>query len=151
MEYLPERRAWAFWGRNRVSTFCKAAGGAIVALCAGLMTPSIAAAWLEPGDIRLRHDLTLLADAGLIQGPITDWPLNIPTHLDSLPASTPAHLQDAAARVLRVARHSGAWVGVDAAHEPIVLRGFQDSPRAEGELTLGYRWQNDYAFANLEL
>lgn len=99
----------------------------------------------------MRHDLTLLADAGLIQGPITDWPLNIPTHLDSLPASTPAHLQDAAARVLRVARHSGAWVGVDAAHEPIVLRGFQDSPRAEGELTLGYRWQNDYAFANLEL
>ena len=30
---------------------------------------------LQPGDLRLRHDIQLLADAGIIDAPITGWPL----------------------------------------------------------------------------
>jgi len=31
--------------------------------------------WLDPGDVRLRHELQLLSDSGLLNAPITTWPL----------------------------------------------------------------------------
>ncbi|HWN06369.1 MAG TPA: hypothetical protein VNO53_04315, partial [Steroidobacteraceae bacterium] len=32
--------------------------------------------WIEPGDTGLRHDLSLLADAGIIAVPLTAWPVS---------------------------------------------------------------------------
>ena len=32
--------------------------------------------WLAPGDARLRHDLALLADAGIVRAPLTAWPVS---------------------------------------------------------------------------
>ena len=32
--------------------------------------------WLDPGDVRLRHELQLLSDSGLLDAPITTWPLS---------------------------------------------------------------------------
>ena len=37
---------------------------------------AIAKPWLDPGDIRLRHELQLLSDGGLLDAPITAWPLS---------------------------------------------------------------------------
>ena len=31
--------------------------------------------WIDPGDERIRHHLTVLSDAGLLQAPITTWPV----------------------------------------------------------------------------
>ncbi len=31
--------------------------------------------WLDPGDVRLRHELQLLSDSGMLDAPITTWPL----------------------------------------------------------------------------
>ncbi len=43
-------------------------------LFAGL--PASADPWIEPGDVRLRHDIELLADAGIIRAPVTTWPVS---------------------------------------------------------------------------
>ncbi len=40
-----------------------------------LATPVAARPWAEVGDRQLREDIEALADAGMIRGPITSWPL----------------------------------------------------------------------------
>ena len=37
---------------------------------------SFAKPWLDPGDVRLRHELQLLSDHGMLDAPITTWPLS---------------------------------------------------------------------------
>ena len=37
---------------------------------------TLAGPWLDPGDSALRHDLQLLADTGVINTPLTAWPLS---------------------------------------------------------------------------
>ena len=44
----------------------------LVTVVAGL---SHADPWLAPGDEGLRSDIQLLADAGILRGPVTTWPL----------------------------------------------------------------------------
>ncbi|MGH8244709.1 MAG: hypothetical protein ACRETY_15320, partial [Steroidobacteraceae bacterium] len=48
--------------------------------CALLLAAGAAAAdpWIEPGDAGLRHDLQLLADAGILDAPLTAWPVSWP-------------------------------------------------------------------------
>ena len=38
-------------------------------------TAAQAGPFLPAGDIALRHDIQLLADHGVISGPVTSWPL----------------------------------------------------------------------------
>ena len=47
---------------------------------ASVLAASLACAdpWLAPGDEVLRHDIEMLADAGVIKGPITQWPIPWP-------------------------------------------------------------------------
>ncbi len=35
----------------------------------------LAKPWLDAGDMKLRHELQLLSDAGLLNAPLTTWPL----------------------------------------------------------------------------
>ena len=34
--------------------------------------------WLAPGNEGLRSDIQLLADAGILRGPVTTWPMSWP-------------------------------------------------------------------------
>ena len=47
---------------------------------ASVLASSLASAdpWLAAGDEVLRHDIEMLADAGVIKGPITQWPIPWP-------------------------------------------------------------------------
>ncbi len=49
----------------------------LIIILATLTYPNILAAkpWLEPGDMRLRHNLQVLSDAGYLKSPLTTWPL----------------------------------------------------------------------------
>ncbi|NHA15461.1 capsule assembly Wzi family protein [Thioalkalivibrio sp. XN279] len=38
-------------------------------------SPALADPWARPGDLALRHDVQLLADAGVIKSPVTTWPI----------------------------------------------------------------------------
>ena len=54
-----------------------------------------AAPWIDPGDERLRHHITVLADAGIIKTPITTWPLTWGAVVDGIEQADTSEVSDA--------------------------------------------------------
>jgi hypothetical protein len=117
--------------------------------------------WIAPGDSGLRHDIELLADAGVLRGPVTTWPISWPDVARDVLAmphdgSRPAVVEQALTRVQTAARRASArgasaiGTRLSAAHEPIGLRSFGDSPREEGEISLRAGWLGDRVALNLQ-
>jgi len=116
--------------------------------------------WLAPGDESVRSDIQLLADAGILRGPVTTWPISWPDVARDALAAKGDRLDDAtAAALLRVQRlsrvassrgYGGSGIRVRGAHEPAQLRGFADTPREEGELALRASWLSDHFSLNLQ-
>jgi hypothetical protein len=116
--------------------------------------------WLAPGDEGLRSDIQRLADAGILRGPVTTWPLSWPDVARDVQAANESGLdEDTAAALLRVQRLSreasargfaGAGIRVSGAYEPTMLRGFEDTPREEGELALRASWLGQHMALNLQ-
>lgn len=115
-------------------------------LFAGL--PASADPWIEPGDVRLRHDIELLADAGIIRAPVTAWPVSWAEVARDVSRATPAAdapewLRAALARVQAGARRAQRTGYVElnarlaASEEPMALRRFGDTPREAGEVSAG--------------
>jgi hypothetical protein len=136
--------------------------GCIVALAASLLALPASAGepWLAPGDARARHDLQLLVDEGVIDLPVSGWPIPTPdiaNALDSVgtddaatsdrPQLTAAQ-RAAVARLRRYASEGRVTPGfeVSGAARPMELRTFAAEPREEGELSawisgfVGERW-----------
>ncbi|HKE93481.1 MAG TPA: capsule assembly Wzi family protein, partial [Povalibacter sp.] len=112
---------------------------------------STADPWLAPGDEIMRHDVELLADAGVLKGPTTQWPLPWPDIARDLNAfGTQVALtrgeQAALNRLQRAANLNmrtselRAHIRVSGANDPDQLRGFSDLPREKGELEGGVDW-----------
>jgi hypothetical protein len=101
---------------------------------------------LQPGDARLRHDIQLLADAGIIDAPVTGWPLFLtgvrmdradrdgldPAMLAALNRIFPAREPHESVRL---------QVFVGAGDQPQGLRDFNDVLREEGELGARFAWE----------
>jgi hypothetical protein len=106
--------------------------------------------WLEPGDAGLRHDIQLLVDEGLLDVPLTVWPMSWPDILRALSSSRDIQQASAAARAAyarvdreaRVAARSGGTLGWRAAGSarPTELRTFESVPREEGEIEGTAEW-----------
>jgi len=128
----------------------------------GLMFGAAACAdpWLAPGDEGIRSDIQLLADAGIIRGPVTTWPLSWPDVARDVLGAKEKGLDEATVealvRVRQLARdasyrgYAGAGYRVAGAYEPTMLRGFADSPREEGELALRASWLTEHFAVNLQ-
>lgn len=124
-----------------------------VVACFAAFTAS-ADPWVAPGDARLRHDLQLLSDAGIVRAPLTAWPVSwaeVARDLrDSVgDAGHPAHLAAALAR-MRSAAADATRTGslklnarAAASEEPMTLRRFGEVPREEGELSGGLQYTGD--------
>jgi hypothetical protein len=112
--------------------------------------PSIA-----PGDIALRHDIQRLADAGVIKGPVSTWPLAwAPIAADvrdvdkeaELPADVLQSLLRVRARAERAMRidefqlHGAASV----AERPMKMRAFEHTPRESAEIGGGVSWTGNW-------
>ena len=124
-----------------------ALGGCLLALQVNAGEP-----WLAPGDRQARHDLQLLVDEGVIDMPVSGWPIAVSDIAASLSRVsndklTPA--QQVAVRRLRVIASEGhpiLGVEVRGAVRPSVLRTFDEEPREEGQLIgwasgfFGSRW-----------
>ncbi|MBV6417024.1 MAG: hypothetical protein CMLOHMNK_01657 [Steroidobacteraceae bacterium] len=121
-----------------------------------------AAPWLAPGDLTMRHDIELLADAGILRGPITTWPISWPdiardVNAARLPDQVSPALRQALQRVQSSARRearagfSGIGYRASGARDPDPLRTFSDTPREEGELELGASWMGNRLAANLQV
>lgn len=124
-------------------------------IAAFVLIPALSTAdpWIAPGDLLLRHDLEVLADAGIVRGPITTWPVPWPDVArdvvnfegdDEMGAAVRASLM----RVRRTARQMmrtgmGTHARISGAEQPDALRGFVSTPREEGEFEAGLDWTGD--------
>ncbi len=115
--------------------------------------------YLEPGDVSLRHDIQLLADHGVIRGPVTTWPLAWGPILSSLRDADAADLPPAVADAYTRVRSRGRWetrtneVRFNStfalADEPTRMRAFQNTPRGDVQVSSGAGWTGDWL--NLDL
>ncbi|MFZ5609663.1 MAG: capsule assembly Wzi family protein [Pseudomonadota bacterium] len=148
---------------------------AVVVLGLAWAAPTFAAPWAEPGDGRLRSDLELLIDYGVIEGPVTAWPLpwaQIAAGIERAKesAALPGHLWSAILRIEALMPSEEAFrqpryeTSVMATNRPTLVRDFGDGARSDAEvamraerhfsttyvsLAVGYRSEqrgNDYQF-----
>jgi hypothetical protein len=115
--------------------------------CLGLLSVAAGSAasagepWIAPGNLQVRHDVELLVDAGVIDLPVTYWPIATSDLANALGNVTGTGLtapqQAAVSRLRRLASQGRTTVGfeLEAAGRPTTLRTFEDVPREEGELT----------------
>ncbi|MBX3705072.1 MAG: capsule assembly Wzi family protein [Pseudomonadales bacterium] len=127
-----------------------------VAFIAALSAGSAAHAdpWARAGDLALRHDLRLLADAGLVTSPANTWPVpwaTIAHDLDANSAREPADPAVAGARARMLTRInqirnlSGLQPNarVAARTDDFWLRTFEDTPRDGAEARIGVSWMGN--------
>lgn len=128
----------------RFALFC--ASIAALSVLPGNATPSPHA---PAGDVALRHDIQILADNGIVKGPVTSWPLAwgpIAADLEGADVSeAPPHVASALSRVRhRMAGAAGNELRyrahASAAGEPMRIRGFAATPRESAEIGGGISW-----------
>lgn len=134
---------------------------AVLALSALVCPDRVSAAepWLAAGDMQLRHDLQLLVDDGILELPVSAWPIAVSDLAAALsaagdadaaagsaaagsirtsPAARTAGQIAALQRLKQRVREGRSAVAVEArgALRPTTLRTFADDPREEGELSV---------------
>ena len=127
---------------------------------AGIAAMAHADPWLAPGDEGLRSDIQLLADAGILRGPVTTWPLSWPDIARDVQAANESQFDvstaSALARVRKLSRaaasvgFAGLGIRVRGTNQPTSLRGFDDSPREDGEIAVRESWLTDHFAVNLQ-
>jgi hypothetical protein len=106
--------------------------------------------WLPPGDMLIRSDLQLLADVGMLQVPLTTWPLslaNIDAALEGadITEGNPMVVQ-ALQRIRNKLRDEyrvndvGIRSSMRGSSNPRTVRTFEDTPRAKMELGGDISW-----------
>jgi hypothetical protein len=116
--------------------------------------------WLAPGNASVRTDIQMLADAGILHGPVTTWPISWPDIARDVLVADETQLDAATAgalmRILRLARQAAApgssrlGTRLSGSYEPSMLREFDDSPRDEGEVALHTSWLGSRFALNLQ-
>ena len=125
------------------------------------VSTAMAGPWLNADDIRLRHDLLLLADAGLISAPLTSWPIPVGDIAQGLQevkteSLTSDALRGAYERVQEILRRESvrnvvaAHARLAATNEPTAFRGFAEIQREQIEATAGIAWQGEAAYYRLD-
>lgn len=119
--------------------------GILIAL--SVSTNAFAKPWLDTGDIRLRHQIQLLSDSGVLDTPITTWPLtsrDIYTHLS--PNDANKNLQNTIDSVnKRLAQEdygSSFQVSGQINSKKLLIRDFSGEGREEGSVSYDGEWGN---------
>ena len=120
---------------------------------------TIAAPLAAPGDMQLRHDLQLLNDSGVINIPLTAWPVSLGDVHAALDASHTQLLSSSAqSAYVRVKRRLGfemdtgspyIRLGLSGSHNPRIIRSFENTPREEGEARAELSWLGERFSLNL--
>jgi len=143
-------------GRLRLfpQSVVKTMQGILLLLASLVALPAAADPWLAPGDARLRHDLQLLSDTGIVRAPLSAWPVSwaeVARDVRSAgdDAQLPAHVAAALARVRAAAREATRTGALDfevrlaGSENPMMLRRFGDVAREEGELSGALQYTGD--------
>ena len=120
---------------------------------------AIAEPLAAPGDMRLRHDLQLLNDRGVINVPMTAWPISLGDIHNALSIADAHGLSGPEREALDRTREHLSWeletgtirprIQLAAAHNPRIIRSFENTPREEGQATAGLSWMGERFAVNL--
>ncbi len=110
--------------------------------------------WLPPGDIWIKSDVQLLADAGVITSPISSWPLSWGDIAQDLNGISPDHVltpaeELALARMRLLAREAlivnepRIEARLSFAEKPMQIRDFQSGPRGDSEAGARVEWTGE--------
>jgi hypothetical protein len=121
-----------------------------VGVAAALLAATAAAApWLEVGDSTLRSDVDLLAARGLVDGPVTTWPLPAGQFATLMAqgglSAQPLFVQDAAQRVIAHLRARGLQARADTrvATQAETIRRFETVARNDIDVRGGLQWSSE--------
>ncbi|MBT6210167.1 MAG: capsule assembly Wzi family protein [Woeseia sp.] len=117
---------------------------------------------IAPGDVGLRHDIQVLADYGVITGPVSTWPLDWRAIAADIHAAgdqtdlSPAVLSSLYRVEQRLQRSLQSdkpfySAGISFAEDPTRIRAFSNTPREKAELAAGIRWTNDRIVVDLNV
>lgn len=124
----------------------RAAGFAVLVAGAAWGGAAGAEPWAPAGDAGLRGDVELLAAHGVIDGPVTAWPIPgryLLGRLAAPPRGLPAHVAASVRRVrarLAAGRGFGGRIEARAATAPALVRGDDRASRREAELRAALDW-----------
>lgn len=120
---------------------------------------SLAGPMLAPGDVRIRSDLELLNDTGMIDVPLTAWPLSAADIRAALADIERSELTTgqlgavdrvkASLERLSAGAPGRISVRLAGAVEPRIVRGFEYTPRADGEAEAVLMWSGARFFGRL--
>lgn len=129
-----------------------------ISLVLGLISVNVASAspWAGPGDRQLRFDIELLADYGVIDGPVTSWPIpwaqitrGISENNDRI---WPVHVERAIARIMgqvpkrRDYKQFGLNADLRGTNSARVVRGFDGGARtdADARFSIDRHWSSTF-------
>jgi len=123
-----------------------------------LTPPALADPVAAPGDLRLRHDLQMLGDAGLLNIPLTTWPIPWGDISNALADKNKVHnsaLRASWQRVHQRMEHEfssrvKASSRLAAVGLPARFRTFTDTPRSSAEAGMTASMTGDYLAVHLE-
>ncbi len=131
----------------------------LLALLVLLPTYSMAAPLSAPGDLRMRHDLQLLSDSGVINTTLTAWPVPFGDIYAALMGVRVQSLSPAELSAYRRIRdRTRLELSTDALSSRLDLSGsinarsirsFEDTPRDEGEVGAHLSWLGERFSVNL--
>ena len=116
--------------------------------------------WLDTGDMKLRHELQILSDTGMLDVPLTTWPLSSKDIHRSLEESSVktnpnSELMDVLASVNhRLAEEdygSGMKLEVKARSKKLLIRDFSGEGREKGSVSYDGDWGNALIDARLKV
>jgi len=116
---------------------------------------------IPAGDLVLRHDIQRLADAGVITGPTTTWPLAWGPILADIRNVDATVLSPAILDALTRVKNRADWetrsteltfkAKASAADDATRIRSFQDTPRGKAEVAAGVGWIGDRISVDLNV
>ena len=122
--------------------------------------PVLGEPWLAPGDMLIRSDLQLLADNGLLQVPLSTWPLslaNIDAALEGVGAiegnsMVAQSLQRVRDRLREESRSNDVRIksSIRGSSNPQMARTFEDTPREKAEVGGAISWMGQRFAVNLQ-
>ncbi len=116
--------------------------------------------WLDTGDMKLRHELQMLSDAGMLNAPLTTWPLSskdIHRSLEesSVKTNSNPELMDVLTSVNnRLAEEdygSGIKLEAKARSKKLLIRDFSGEGREKGSVSYDGDWGNALIDARLKI
>lgn len=116
--------------------------------------------WLDAGDIRLRHHLQILSDAGYLKAPLTTWPLSaedIDAQLrqaidrEILKPAVKSSLNYVNLRIKKNRSYSSFSVGANLRTKTLLIRDFSGEGREKVSTYIDGSWGNTFIDARLKL